>query len=75
MAWFVSDWLDLDYIAVLLAFAPGGVAEMSLIALALNVEPSFVAFHHIVRIFEIVLLAPIMAKWFERYRQKRLNNL
>ncbi|AJD54010.1 hypothetical protein SAMN02744133_101345 [Thalassospira xiamenensis M-5 = DSM 17429] len=75
VAWFVSDWLDLDYIAVLLAFAPGGVAEMSLIALALNVEPSFVAFHHIVRIFEIVLLAPLMAKWFERYRQKRLNNL
>jgi hypothetical protein len=74
VAWFVSDWLDLDFIAVLLAFAPGGVAEMSLIALALNVEPSFVAFHHIVRIFEIVLLAPILAKWFERYMQKNAAN-
>ena len=73
VAWFVSDWLDLDYIAVLLAFAPGGVAEMSLIALALNVEPSFVAFHHIVRIFEIVMLAPLMAKWFERYRQRKMS--
>lgn len=71
VAWFVADWLDLDFIAVLLAFAPGGVAEMSLIALALNVEPSFVAFHHIVRIFEIVLLAPILAKWFQRYMQKK----
>ncbi|MEQ9348732.1 MAG: AbrB family transcriptional regulator [Thalassospira sp.] len=71
VAWFVSQWLDLDFIAVLLAFAPGGVAEMSLIALALNVEPSFVAFHHIVRIFEIVLLAPIMAKWFQRHMQRK----
>ncbi|MHC8493675.1 AbrB family transcriptional regulator [Thalassospira sp. SM2505] len=71
IAWFVAQWLDLDFIAVLLAFAPGGVAEMSLIALALNVEPSFVAFHHIVRIFEIVLLAPIMAKWFERHINRK----
>ncbi|MCC9622878.1 AbrB family transcriptional regulator [Thalassospira sp. MA62] len=71
IAWFVADWLDLDFIAVLLAFAPGGVAEMSLIALALNVEPSFVAFHHIVRIFEIVLLAPMMAKWFQSYMHRR----
>ncbi|MBX2830854.1 MAG: AbrB family transcriptional regulator [Rhodospirillales bacterium] len=71
VAWFVSQWLDLDFIAVLLAFAPGGVAEMSLIALALNVEPSFVAFHHIVRIFEIVLLAPILAKWFRTYMHKK----
>lgn len=71
VAWFVSGWLNLDFIAVLLAFAPGGVAEMSLIALALNVEPSFVAFHHIVRIFEIVLLAPILAKWFQRHMARK----
>ena len=71
IAWFVSGWLKLDFIAVLLAFAPGGVAEMSLIALALNVEPSFVAFHHIVRIFEIVLLAPILAKWFQRHMARK----
>lgn len=63
VAWGVSSWLHLDFIAVLLAFAPGGVAEMSLIALAMGVEPSFVAFHHIVRIFEIVIFAPILARW------------
>lgn len=71
VAWFVAQWLDLDFIAVLLAFAPGGVAEMSLIALALDVEPSFVAFHHIVRIFEIVLLAPLMAKWFQNHMKRK----
>lgn len=71
VAWMVSTWLDLDFMAVLLAFAPGGVAEMSLIALALDIEPSFVAFHHIVRIFEIVLLAPLMAKWFQHHMTRK----
>ncbi|PKR54542.1 AbrB family transcriptional regulator [Thalassospira marina] len=71
----VSVWLDLNFMAVLLAFAPGGVAEMSLIALALNIEPSFVAFHHIVRIFEIVLFAPMLAKWLQnRHLRKTLQN-
>ena len=75
VSWFVAHWLDLNFMAVLLAFAPGGVAEMSLIALALNIEPSFVAFHHIIRIFEIVLLAPMLARWLQkRHFENRTNN-
>jgi membrane AbrB-like protein len=73
VAYGVSVWLDLNFMAVLLAFAPGGVAEMSLIALALNIEPSFVAFHHIVRIFEIVLLAPMLAKWLQNRHLRKLQ--
>ncbi|MCB2053377.1 MAG: AbrB family transcriptional regulator [Geminicoccaceae bacterium] len=46
--------------ALLLALAPGGVAEMSLIALATGVEPAFVATHHIVRIALVVALAPLL---------------
>jgi membrane AbrB-like protein len=45
--------------ALVLAFAPGGLAEMSLIALALSMDAAFVATHHIVRIFLIVVLAPL----------------
>jgi hypothetical protein len=41
-----------------LAYSPGGLAEMSLIALALGLEAALVATHHIVRIFLIVVLAP-----------------
>ena len=44
---------------MLLAFAPGGFAEMSLIALALNIDTAYVSTHHIFRIFLIVLLMPI----------------
>ncbi len=43
---------------VVLAFAPGGLAEMSLIAIALGADAAFVAIHHIVRIFLIVVFAP-----------------
>lgn len=64
----LSAVLGFDYMAVLLAFAPGGVAEMCLIAVALNIEPSFVAFHHVVRIFVILLLAPLLSRWL---RQKQ----
>ena len=53
--------------ALVIAFAPGGVAEMSLIAIALAVDPALVATHHLVRIFTIVVLAPAL---FRRTRPR-----
>ncbi|MCH9019696.1 MAG: AbrB family transcriptional regulator, partial [Proteobacteria bacterium] len=50
---------DLPVAALTLAFAPGGLAEMSLIALALGIDPAFVSTHHVVRIFLVVILAPL----------------
>lgn len=47
-------------IDLILAFAPGGLAEMSLIALALHADAAFVATHHILRIFLIILFAPML---------------
>jgi len=43
--------------AVILAFAPGGISEMSLVALSLNLSAVFVTLHHLVRIMLAVLLA------------------
>jgi len=57
---------DLPPAALALAFAPGGLAEMSLIALALSLETAFVATHHIVRIFLIVVLAPALFRGLGR---------
>ncbi|MCC6305241.1 MAG: AbrB family transcriptional regulator [Rhodobacteraceae bacterium] len=42
---------------VLLAFAPGGVAEMSLVALSLRASVAFVSAHHILRIVIAVAMA------------------
>jgi hypothetical protein len=46
--------------ALVLAYAPGGLAEMSLIALALSLNAAFVATHHLLRVFLIVVLAPTL---------------
>jgi hypothetical protein len=46
--------------ALFLGFAPGGVAEMSLIALALGADAAFVSTHHVARIFIVVVAAPIV---------------
>ena len=54
--------LGLPVAALVLAFAPGGLAEMTLIALALGIDPAFVSTHHVVRIFLVVILAPMAFK-------------
>ncbi|GAB4391253.1 MAG: AbrB family transcriptional regulator [Kiloniellaceae bacterium] len=53
----------LPTIGIFLAFAPGGVAEMSLIALALSIDAALVATHHIVRIFFIVVCTPLIFRF------------
>lgn len=54
--------LGLPLAATALAFVPGGLAEMSLIALALHADPAFVASHHIVRIALVVGLATVLLR-------------
>ena len=49
--------------AAFLAFAPGGVAEMSLIALSLQMSVIYVTAHHVVRIVLAVSLAKIGSRW------------
>lgn len=48
--------------AVFLAFAPGGLAEMSLIALSLEVSVIYVTAHHVARIVLAVALAKLGAR-------------
>ena len=59
-AWLAHMLLGLRSDALVLSYAPGGFAEMSLIGLALGVEVSMVATHHLSRVFLIILGAPIV---------------
>lgn len=43
----------------LIAFAPGGVETMSAMALLMNVDPTFVAAHHVSRLFFLTFLIPL----------------
>lgn len=50
----------MQWAPIVLAFAPGGLAEMSVIALSLGIETAFVATHHVARIAMIVIGAPMI---------------
>jgi hypothetical protein len=56
----------LEVKALVLAYAPGGLAEMSLVALALGIDPALVSSHHVVRIFIVVVLAPLAWRMIAR---------
>lgn len=45
----ISRASDYGVVPLLLAYSPGGLAEMTLVALALQIEVAFVATHHIIR--------------------------
>jgi len=51
--------------ALVLAYAPGGLAEMSLVALALSIDIAFVATHHAFRLFIVLLLVPPIFRWLK----------
>lgn len=61
-----AQFIDLPIPALLLSFSPGGVAEMSLVALALQVDTAMVAAHHLFRIFFVVLVAPAVFRFWKR---------
>jgi membrane AbrB-like protein len=56
----LSRITDISMSPIVLAFSPGGLAEMSLIALSLGIETAFVATHHVSRIAMIVIAAPLV---------------
>lgn len=56
-AWLVSRLSGYGMVPLMLAYSPGGLAEMSLVALALKIEVAFVAAQHIIRIFLVMVLA------------------
>ena len=59
----------LPVVPLMLAFSPGGLAEMSLIAIAIGADAAFVATHHIVRIFLVIVIAPLAFKLMRRRRE------
>ena len=61
-----SEITGLPFQGLMLAFSPGGVTEMNLIAVALNIDPAMVATHHLIRLGFLILFAPFAMKWLVR---------
>jgi uncharacterized protein len=65
----ISRVSDYEVVPLLLAFSPGGLAEMSLVALSLGIEVAFVAAHHIIRVVFVMLAAAPVFALLRRVRQ------
>lgn len=59
-AFAIHNATGLPLYGLVLAFVPGGMVEMSLIALALNIDVGFVTTHAILRAFLVVMMAPAL---------------
>ncbi len=55
----VARLLDLPPALVLVAFAPGGLEAMAAMAITLGVDPTYVAAHHVFRLFALTVIAPL----------------
>jgi hypothetical protein len=58
---------------LILALAPGGLAEMSLVALALHADAAFVSTHHVARITMVVAMAPALHRLLPRRWRRRAD--
>jgi uncharacterized membrane protein AbrB (regulator of aidB expression) len=52
---------------VLLAYAPGGLTEMSLVAIAMNGDVAYIALHHLARIVVLIAIAPTLLAWVAKH--------
>jgi uncharacterized protein len=50
----------------LVAFAPGGLEAMTVLALVLGLDPLYVGIHHLARFLGIAFVLPFMVAWLQR---------
>ncbi|MEK9718128.1 MAG: AbrB family transcriptional regulator [Candidatus Puniceispirillum sp.] len=60
MAFCIASLTGLDFVNMLLAFVPGGLYEVTLLALIFGFDVAFVAFHHTIRVMLIFLSLPFI---------------
>ena len=62
-AGFISVIGNIDFLDTILAYVPGGQAEMTLLAIIAGADAAFVSLHHVCRVFVVVLGAPIAQRY------------
>ena len=72
LAAYVSTFfVDTNFLTLILSFSPGGIYEVAVIAIAYDLEPDFVAFHHIIRLLMILFIVPVVLKLIEKTNLKK----
>ncbi|MCK0118927.1 AbrB family transcriptional regulator [Loktanella sp. F6476L] len=59
----VAGTVGANPVGLVLAYSPGGLAEMSIIALSIGGDVAFVGVHHIFRVMLALMLAPLLLSW------------
>jgi uncharacterized membrane protein AbrB (regulator of aidB expression) len=62
---------DFSLLKLIVAFAPGGLEAMVVLAFAMDLDPAFVAAHHLARFLLIALAAPFVVRWFDLRHHRR----
>ena len=65
----VAWLLSLSFADVLIAYAPGGLEAMMILAFALHLDPAFVGAHHLARFLYVSVMMPIAVAYVSRRRQ------
>ena len=69
-AFIATFFVDNNFLTLILSFCPGGIYEVAVIAIAYDLEPDFVAFHHIIRLLFILFIVPMILKLIEKTKIK-----
>ncbi|MEC3862139.1 AbrB family transcriptional regulator [Mesobacterium sp. TK19101] len=64
LAFGLEALIDIPFLHLLISLSPGGVTEMSLIALSLAANPALVSLNHVLRILMTVLEMGVAARFF-----------
>ncbi len=62
-AWPAASIARVSYGTAFVAFAPGGLEAMALLAVVLGFDPLYVGAHHLVRFMAVGLLLPVAVRW------------
>ncbi len=71
MAVLLDQLTDIDLVSIILGLAPGGQAEIALIAMALNVNLAVVMILHVLRSLMITMIGPIAFALITKSKPKR----
>lgn len=69
-AYIATFFVDTNFLSLILSFCPGGIYEVAVIAIAFDLEPDFVAFHHIIRLLFILFIVPVILRLVEKAKIK-----
>jgi len=62
----VTLLFGVSIVQTLLAFAPGALEALTVVAFQMSIDPAYVAAHHVVRFLALVIAVPILARWLGR---------